>query len=117
MSTTCYRLDSIGEAGFSHSFDSIKNRKAPFIVMLDGFGDIKPSFMEMLAPFLAFTFPDPLLWLPNDERRKKSKELNESLRSIATDLLAKAAQEQSSDPTKKNTDKSILGILGKSHTS
>ena len=81
------------------------------MVMLNSFGDIKPSLMDRLAPFLAFTFPDLLVRL-TDERRKKNKQLNESIRNIATDLLAKTAREQASDAMNGNIDKSMLGVLG-----
>jgi len=107
-STPFGRLDSIGEAGFSHRFGSIKDPMSPFMVMLDSFGDIKPSFLDRLGPFLAYTFPDPFVRI-SDERREKNKQLNDSLRKIATDLLAKAAQEQASDSI---NDRSMLGILG-----
>jgi len=111
ISISYCRLDSIGEAGFSHRFGSIKDRLSPFMVMLNSFGDIKPSFLDRLAPFLAYTFPDPLVRI-SDERREKNRQLNESIRKIATDLLAKAAREQASDVINKNIDRSMLGILG-----
>jgi len=107
----CRRLDSIGEAGFSHRFGSIKDRMSPFMVMLDSFGDIKPSLLEKLGPFLVYTFPD-LLAMLSSERREKNKQLNESIRKISTDLLAKAAQEQASDAMNGGIDRSMLGILG-----
>jgi hypothetical protein len=84
---------------------------SPFMVMLNSFGDIKPSFLDRLGPFLAYTFPDPLVRI-SDERREKNKQLNESIRKIATDLLAKAARDQALDVTNKNIDRSMLGILG-----
>ena len=107
----CHRLDGIGEAGFSHRFGSIQDRTSSFKVMLDGFGNIKPSFMDKLSPFLAFTYPDLLVKM-TDERREKNKQLNESIRNIATDLLAKAAREKASDAMNGNIDKSMLSILG-----
>jgi len=81
---------------------------SPFMVMLDSFGDIKPSLLDRLGPFLAYTFPDPLVRI-SDERREKNKQLNNSIRKIATDLLAKAAREQASNSI---NDRSMLGILG-----
>ena len=84
---------------------------SPFMVMLDSFGDIKPSLLDRLSPFLVYTFPDLLVML-SSERREKNKQLNDSIRKIATDLLAKAAQEKASNAVNGSIERSMLGILG-----
>jgi len=81
------------------------------MVMLDSFGDIKPSLLDRLSPFLVYTFPDLLVML-SSERREKNKQLNDSIRKIATDLLAKAAQEKASNAVNGSIERSMLGILG-----
>lgn len=75
---------------------------------LDSFGSVQPSILITLVFLLGPLFPRVLTKLPN-ETNKTLRRLVNSVEDIAGDLLEKAKAETG------DGDKSIIGILSKSH--
>ena len=105
------RLDTIGNAGFSHDFACLRGERPPVLAAFDSFGSVKPSFKTMLSFLLAPILPALSSMIPN-ERKDKMKGLGRDIRVIAVDLLDKATKEKAALGTGE-VDKSILGALGK----
>jgi len=104
------RLDSIGIAGFSHDFGSLKGQTSPVVAAVDSFGSIKPSFSIMLSFVLGMILPGLSSKIPNRLMRTMTS-LAMGLRGIASELLDKATKEKA-EVGAGEVDKSIIGALG-----
>jgi hypothetical protein len=102
-----FRLDSIGIAGFSHDFGSLKGNSPPVVAALDALGSMNNSFSSMLVLALSQVFP-PLINIPTP-RLKKIKNICSSIGDVAGALIDSARVENEAS---RPADKSIIGTLG-----
>ena len=104
------RLDSIGIAGFSHDFGSLKGNISPVVAAVDSFGSIKPSFFLILSFVFGMILPGLSTKIPNQLTRIM-RSLGSGVREIASDLLDKAMNEKA-EVGAGEVDQSIIGALG-----
>lgn len=107
---TC-SLDTIGIAGFSHDFASLKGERSVVATAFEEMNNTKPSPIFNYLFVFAHLFPG-ILNLPNP-RTKLSKMLNDSMGVISTQLFAKTKKEMEEGLVEGEQDKSIIGTLSK----
>ncbi|KAF8128179.1 cytochrome P450 [Boletus edulis] len=108
-------LDTIGIAGFSHDFASLKGEKSVIATAFQEMSNTKPSPLFKYLFLLAHLFPG-ILNLPNP-RTKLSKMLHDSTSAISTQLFAKTKKEKEDGLVEGEQDKSIVGLLIKAESS
>jgi hypothetical protein len=99
-----FRIDSIGKAGFSHDFASLKQEDPPLISALDFFSCVKPNLTLLLTLSLAPIFPI-ILKIPTEHTRAMWT-LKNCAAKITCDILERAH----SDP---DAGRSMVGALSK----
>ncbi|KAF8224488.1 cytochrome P450 [Tricholoma matsutake] len=102
-------LDTIGIAGFSHDFGSLKGKSPPVVAAFDSFGSLNSSASSMMVLFLSQMIPS-LANIPT-ERMGVIKNVVASINSFAGSLLESARVEKGTDVL---TDKSIIATLVRS---
>jgi hypothetical protein len=105
------RLDSIGNAGFSHDFGALRGETSPIVAVFNSLSAVKPALPMMLALILGPLFRI-LLPIIRNKRQDKLAEIAASLKVMATDLLEKARKEAEAEGD--NSPRSILGVLSTS---
>jgi hypothetical protein len=98
------RLDSIGMAGFSHDFESLKGKSPPVVAALDSFGSVNQSDLSLVLLFLSQLFPS-LSGIPT-ERLTTLRNIVASINSFAGRIM------ESEKEADVSTDKSIIATLG-----
>ncbi len=103
-------LDSIGIAGFSYDFGSLKGKRSEMAEVLDSFGTLKSStfadVMFLLAPLIPI-----LLKLPN-ERISFRRKLHRTMTGIGDVLLQRTRNEKElTGDYKYSPGQSIIGAL------
>jgi hypothetical protein len=106
--SSLFRLDTIGLAGFSHDFESLKGKSPPVVAALDSFGSVKRSIPSILIILFARIFP-PILRIPT-ERLRTMRRINASISNVAKGLIESAQGEKGADVS---ADRSIIGTLGR----
>jgi len=104
------RLDSIGIAGFSYDFGSLKAKTSSIVAAVDSLGSIKPSFSIMLSFVLGMILPSLSTKIPN-KLMQTMRSLGRGIREIADELLDKATKEKA-EICAGEVEKSIIGALG-----
>ncbi|KAG6375256.1 cytochrome P450 [Boletus reticuloceps] len=107
-------LDTIGIAGFSHDFASLKGVKSVVATAFQEMSNTKPSPLFKYLFLLAHIFPG-ILKLPNP-RTKLSKMLHDSMNAISTQLFANTKKEKEDGLVEGEQDKSIIGLLIKAES-
>ncbi|KAG1849951.1 cytochrome P450 [Suillus subalutaceus] len=106
-------LDTIGIAGFSHDFGSLDGKRASVTEIFDTFGNNqKASAVNQVVLLLASAFP-VITKIPS-KRRNLVKKLGVALRELFNDLLVRSRREKDVNVSKRDEEKSIIGLLIKS---
>jgi hypothetical protein len=103
-----YSLDTIGMAGFSHDFGSLKGKRPPVVTAVDSFGTVNTSVAAKLIFQLAQMFPQ-LIKIPT-KRLRTMKNISASIGAFASGIIESA---RAGVETDASSDKSIIGTLGK----
>lgn len=107
---TVVRLDTIGLAGFSHSFGALEGKHANLTKVFDTFGaSPRSSALNKGLFLLAQAFPI-LLRVPTP-RKKLTQELTIAMEEIANVLLDKTRKEMDIGVTGGKGDRSVIGLL------
>lgn len=89
----CVSLDSVGSAGFSHSFGTLDEKPSAIADAFDSFNSSPaPAALALVVQLLSPVMP-VLLKIPALKTRV-GKELNKNLRQVAKVLLAKSRSEK-----------------------
>ena len=104
-----WSLDTIGIAGFSHDFASLKGERSVVATAFEEMSNTKPSPIFDYLFVFAHLFPW-ILRLPNP-RTKLSKMLHDSTSAISAQLFAKTKKEKEDGIVEEEQDKSIIGLL------
>jgi hypothetical protein len=101
-------LDSIGYAGFSHTFNSLSNPSStsPIQLAFNSFSTTKPSVVSMITMLLSCIFPI-MLKAPTNYGRV-IRRLKETTGKIGEALLTRTRM-----AVDKAEEKSIIGLLSK----
>ncbi|KAJ7128396.1 cytochrome P450 [Mycena epipterygia] len=97
-------LDTIGLAGFSHDFGALSGRTSAVATVFDSIGS-KPSFAD--TALLLLSLLTPIFDNIPTGRRSMLDQLTKTMRGLANTFL-------STTGTGDSTDKSVIGLLGKS---
>ena len=104
----CVSLDSVGIAGFSHTFDSLDGHQSEVALLFDSFTSIRPhSSLSVLLPLLSPVLPF-LTRIPT-RRAVLTKKLHESIAKVASVLLARSRSLE--EEVRKEAGMSIIGAL------
>lgn len=106
--SSLFRLDTIGMAGFSHDFESLKGKSPPVVSALASFGGVQSSSPSVLIFFSARMFP-PIFRIPT-QRLRTIQRIVSSIGNVTTGLIESARDEKGADAS---ADKSIIGTLGR----
>lgn len=104
-----FSLDTIGIAGFSHDFASLRGEKSDVATAFEEMNNTQPSPIFNYLFLFAHVFPG-ILKLPNP-RTKLSKMLNNSMSVISTQLFTRTKKEKEEGLAEGEQDKSIIGLL------
>jgi hypothetical protein len=102
------RLDSLGIAGFSHDFGTLRGKYSVVAEVLDSFGGRKLTFVDTLKLVLSLAFPF-LINIPT-ERFNLFKRFKSTAKEISQELLQRTRKEKKEDLEDKK-DHSVIGLL------
>ncbi|KAI0706876.1 cytochrome P450 [Cerioporus squamosus] len=102
-------LDSIGIAGFSHDFGSLKGKHSAVAEVFDAMGRLKPSPITAIVMLFGIAFP--FLWRLPTEVRKLERKLDRAIEEIAVPLLENTRKEMRGLGENGKEEKSIIGLL------
>ena len=99
-------LDSVGAAGFSHSFGTLYGKHSDIAEHFESFNTLPPpNTLSLIVPLLAPVIP-LLTWIPT-LRSKLSKELHNSIARVAKVLLDRSRSEKAE--IRQEAGMSIIG--------
>jgi hypothetical protein len=104
------RLDTIGIAGFSHDFGTLKGKRSTIAEIFASFGTVKQTFFLFFIFFVGMVFP-PVIRFPSP-RKSISVRLSLHATEIAKDLLRRTRKEKEA-AVDSQRDQSILGLLSR----
>lgn len=104
-------LDSIGIAGFSHDFGTLRGNPSNIEDLFEQFGTKKPSPMFLLVIALGAMIPS-LAYLPTG-RSSLNAQLHDTMEKIGEELLRRTRDETEGSGAKSEKSQSIIGAVGK----
>ena len=102
----CPRLDSVGIAGFSHDFGSLRGKHSAVVEIFDSFGKLRPTFFQNVIFILNNAFPI-LAHIPNPRKALETKFKSIS-DEISRELLGRTKKEGTIEG---QNDYSVIGLL------
>jgi hypothetical protein len=108
------RLDSIGIAGFSHDFGTLRGKHSSVAALFDSFAKTEPNFLDAILFMLSTVIP-VLQKIPT-ARNMILKKLHVKMSEIADELLERMRKEKEGQIGEENAEeKSIIGLLSAYH--
>lgn len=101
-------LDSLGIAGFSHDFGTLQGKYSVVAEVLDSFGAIKLTFVDIFK--LIFSPAFPILTTIPTPRFNLFKKFKLTSKEISRELLERTRKEKGGDIEDKK-DHSVIGLL------
>jgi hypothetical protein len=102
------RLDSLGIAGFSHDFGTLQGKYSVVAEVLDSFGALKLSFVDIFKMMFSPVFP--ILTTIPTPRFNLFKKFKLTSKQISRELLERTRNEKKGDVEDKK-DHSVMGLL------
>jgi hypothetical protein len=100
-------LDTIGIAGFSHDFGTLRGNSSAIAEVFDSIGRLKPSILHIIVVALGAALP--VLARARTPRNSLLRKFKLNAEEIARELLERTAKEKGATDGKK--DESVMGLL------